>query len=221
MMMRFELVIGYVCLMGAALAAPIGETFQDNRDAILSKATTIVGETVFSVGRARSSRKVGDDIGFSKAALFAYGNLDRLNFERADWPESVKPEERGAVWKAYRAANPFALTVGGGQRIYQEKPQAEHFLLVMAFPRNRVVLPRVTQSELLPFVNAYRQGRKALERELSRDEGGDDMPNSPLNVETNSFETEAWNPIRGAQITPGVPSPTNKITENFDEALML
>lgn len=221
MTMRFDLVIGYVFSMGVAMAAPIGEAFQANRDAILSKATTIFGETVFSVGRARSSRKMGDDIGFSKAALFAYGNLDRLNFERADWPESVKPEERGAVWKAYRAANPFALTVEGGQRIYQEMPQAEHFLLVMAFPRDHVILPRVTKSELLPYVNAYRQAQKKFENELMQEKGGETVTSGPLGGEMKNTEMEPLDPIRGAQITPAASPPANKKTENFDEDLML
>lgn len=220
MTMRFNFFAACLILAEVALATSAQKLFQANRDAILAGTTTVVGDAVFSVGRAKSSRLAGDDIGFSKAALFAYGNLDRLNFERADWPEDVEDAEKGAIWKAYREKIPFALSMEGGVRIYREKTQDECFLMVMAFPKGQVLMPRVTKIVLRSFVDAYRQ-RQTAKASISLQETGNPCATNCVSGGEKSNEAQEFNPIRGARIVPVDPTPTIRKTETLDEDLMM
>lgn len=219
-MMRFNFLVAALILAEVALATSAQNLFQANRDAILAGTTTVVGDAVFSVGRAKSSRLAGDDIGFSKAALFAYGNLDRLNFERADWPEDVEDAEKVAVWKVYREGMPFALSIEGGVRVYREKTQDECFLMVMAFPREQVLMPRVAKTVLRSFVDDYRQSQTAKAR-ISLQEAGNPCETNCVSGGEKSNEAQKFNPIRGARIVPIDPAPTIRKTETLDEDLMM
>lgn len=216
-MMRFNFLAAALILAEVALATSAQNLFQANRDAILAGTTTVVGDAVFSVGRAKSSRLAGDDTGFSKAALFAYGNLDRLNFERADWPEDVEDAEKGAVWKAYRGKVPFALSMEGGTRIYREKTQDECFLMVMAFPKAQVLMPQTTAAALRPFINGCRQRQGSNAHVLPQEAGA----NLETNCGSGGDETQKLNPVGGTQIVPAALAPTMQKTESLDEDLML
>lgn len=220
MTMRFNFFAACLILAEVALATSVQDLFQSNRDTVLAGSTTVIGDTVFSVGRAKSSRWTGDDIGFSKAALFAYSNLDHLNFEQADWPEDVKVSEKSAVWKAYREKMPFMLSIEGGMRVYREKTQDTCFLMVMAFPKEQVLMPRATEITLRPFIDDYRRRQKANACVLSQD-GVNLFETNRVSRGEMPNETQKLNPVRGARIVPVDPAPTIRKTESLDEDLML
>jgi len=207
-MMRFNHIACLILLTGVSQATPVQEIFIANRADILSRSTTVVGDYVFTVGKAKSSAKAGDQIGYSKASLIAYDNLDRLNYDRAGWGSDVTKDERAAVWKSYRSTRPFTLTIEGGQRVHQEKPQNENFLVVMVFPQERVLLPPVSDSELKPFVDRFRSEKKALEAAVEQELAKHNVTNSNSNkkvvsaVSTKNGDLDKFDPIRGAKITP-------------------
>ena len=164
-MMRFNALFGMLLLTGSAFAGSVGEVFKANRADILSRPVTVIDESVFTVGKAKSSEKAGTAVGFSKAAAFACGNLDRLNYDRAEWPSDITADEKGIVWKLYRTEHPFALKVEGGFRVCEEKTAPENYLVVIAFPKSKVWLPRVSAAELKLVVSQVRSksaaGKKA------------------------------------------------------------
>lgn len=204
MKMRFDAIfvaVGIILLAGAVDAVPAHQAFIENRVAILSRPVSVVEDYVFTVGRAKSSPTAGDDIGYSKAAMFAYDNLDRLNFERAAWPEDVTMAEKSKAWRVYRSGNPFLLTIEGGQRIYQENSQPDRYLVVMSFPKEAVLLPPVETNVLRPIIERFRA-------EVSVHE-------TPHSVDSR------LDPIRGATILHLSDEQEVKIIENFDEDLFL
>ena len=131
MRMRFNLTIFGMILAGVAFATPVQETFELNKEKILAGTTSIIDDFVFSVGRVRQTLRAGDEIGFSKAALLAYSNLDLLNFKSAQWPASVSAEERKAAWMIYRSKHPLGFTIEGGQRVCSSKKDKDKYLVVM------------------------------------------------------------------------------------------
>ena len=88
-MTRFDLMVFAMILAGIAFAVPVQETFESNREKILAESTSVIGDLVFSVGRAKQTLRAGDEVGFSKAATLAFANLDLLNFKNVQWPASV------------------------------------------------------------------------------------------------------------------------------------
>ena len=168
MRMRFNLTIFGMILAGVAFAAPVQETFESNREKILAEATSIIGDFVFSVGRAKQAVRAGDEIGFSKAALLAYSNLDILNFKSAQWPASVSAEERKAAWMIYRSMHPFGLTIEGGQRVCSSKTDNDKYLVVMAFPRAKVFMDTPRREDLDAAILQYREEMKRIAEEAEK-----------------------------------------------------
>lgn len=199
--MRFNLIAACLFLAGVAQATPVQDIFANNKAVILSKPVTIIDDYVFSVGRAKSSPKAGDEVGYSKAALIAYSNLDRLNFDQAEWPNDTTNDERSMAWRLYREANPFTLTIEGGQRIYRDCLQNEFFLIVMAFPKGYVLLPPVNGAILKPLIDNIRSEKDGLD--------------APVDSKATI------DPIRDAIITPISSDSGANMTEVFDEELML
>lgn len=167
-MMRFNLAACAMILAGTAFAVPVQETFELNKEKILAEATSVIGDFVFSVGRAKQTLRVGDEIGFSKAATLAYGNLDLLNFKRARWSASVSAEEKKAAWMIYRSKHPFSLTIEGGQRVYSNKTDDDKYLVVMSFPREKVFMDTPRAEDLDVAVSQYREELKRMAEEVKR-----------------------------------------------------
>ena len=201
MTMRFNFIVACIFLAGVAQATPAQDVFAGNMADILSRPVTVIDGYVFAVGRAKSSARAGDEIGYSKAALLAYSNLDYLNFQKAEWPEDATKDEQTAAWKLYRQENPFSLTIEGGQRIYWDKPQQENFLMVMVFPKDSVLLTPVHMSVLKQYIDSIRGTTSAL----------DEPVDCSLQI----------NPIRGATIRPISDDSGTNMTEVFDEEMML
>lgn len=166
--MRFDLVVLGVILAGTAFAVPVQETFASNKEKILVESTSIIGDWVFSVGRTQQTLRAGDEIGFSKAAVLAYSNLDILNFKSAQWPASVSVEERKAAWMIYRSKYPFGLTIEGGQRIYSSKTDKDKYLVVMAFPRAKVFMDTPRHEDLDAAIAQYREELKRIAEEVEK-----------------------------------------------------
>ena len=166
--MRFDLVVFGVILAGAAFAVPVQETFASNKEKILVESTSIIGDWVFSVGRTKHTLRAGDEIGFSKAALLAYSNLDLLNFKSVQWPASVSAEERKAVWMIYRSKHPFGLTIEGGQRVCSIKTDKDKYLVIMAFPRAKVFMDSPQRENLEAAISQYREELKRMEEEAEK-----------------------------------------------------
>lgn len=168
MRMRFDLVVLGVILAGTAFAVPVQETFASNKEKILVESTSIIDDWVFSVGRTKQTLRAGDEIGFSKAAVLAYSNLDLLNFMSAQWPFSVNAEERKAAWMIYRSKHPFSLTIDGGQRVYSSKTDKDKYLVVMAFPSARVFMNPPRREDLDAAISQYRDELKRMTEEAAK-----------------------------------------------------
>ena len=168
MRMRFDLVVLGVILAGAAFAVPVQEIFASNKEKILVESTSIIGDWVFSVGRNRQTLRAGDEIGFSKAALLAYSNLDLINFKSAQWPASVSAEERKAAWMIYRSKHPLGFTIEGGQRVCSSKTDKDKYLVVMAFPRAKVFMDTPRQEDLDSAISQYREELRRIEEEAEK-----------------------------------------------------
>lgn len=166
--MRFNLAIFGMILAGTALAVPVQETFESNREKILAGAMSVIGDWVFSVGRTKQTLRAGDEVGFSKAAMLAYANLDLLNFKSAPWPASVGADERKAAWLIYRGRHPFRLTIEGGQRVCSRKTGKDRYLVVMAFPRAGVFADAPQREDLDAAVAQCREELKKLAEEMEK-----------------------------------------------------
>lgn len=167
-MTRFDLMVFAMILAGIAFAVPVQETFESNREKILAESTSVIGDWVFSVGRAKQTLRAGDEVGFSKAATLAYANLDLINFKSAQWPALVGPEEKNAAWMIYRSRHPFSLTIDGGQRVCSCKTGKAQYLVVMAFPRARVFTDVPQREELEVAISLYREEMKKVAEEMAR-----------------------------------------------------
>ena len=163
--MRFNVLMGMLLLAGSVAAETAGEVFEANRTNILARAVSVIGETVFTVGKAKSDDRLGTAVGLDKAAMFAYDNLDRLNYDRAEWPADMTSHEKSLAWNLYRVEHPFELKVAGGFRVYEKKTGPGLYLVVIAFPKSKVWLPRVSAAELKPVISQARSksaaGKKA------------------------------------------------------------
>ncbi len=162
MKMRFDFsrlcaTIALLLLTGSVSADPVREIFNANRDLILSQKVTTVADKIFTVGKAKSSRKAGDSIGYSKATMFAYGNIEVLNFNKAEWPNDITEEEKRIVWRRYRSQNPAKYTLSNGTQVHKERTEGENYLVVLAFPEDAVKRECVKKSALLPILTAYRK----------------------------------------------------------------
>ena len=166
--MRFNLAIFGMILAGTALAVPVQETFESNREKILAGAMSVIGDCVFSVGRTKQTLRAGDEVGFSKAATLAYANLDLLNFKSAPWPASVGADERKAAWLIYRGRHPFRLTIEGGQRVCSRKTGKDRYLVVMAFPRAGVFADAPQREDLDAAISQYREELKRIAEEMEK-----------------------------------------------------
>jgi len=154
--LRLCAISAIVFLMGSAGADPIGDVFAANRDLILSQKITTVANRVFTVGKAKSSRKAGEEIGYSKAAMFAYGNIEFLNFNRAEWPEDITADEKKAVWRRYREQCPAKYTLEGGMRVHRERSEGENYLVVLSFPDDAVKTESAKRCVLSRILSGYR-----------------------------------------------------------------
>ena len=201
-MMHFKAFAAAFLLAGSAVAVPAGEVFETNRADILARSVSVIGETVFSVGKAKSSEKAGTAVGFSKAAVLACGNLDRLNYDRAQWPSDIAVGEKSIVWKLYRADHPFVVKVEGGFRVFEEKTASENYLVVMAFPKSQVLLPPVSESALRKILAKVRAKVAAQAAPL--------VTNA---VESSSPSVQSPGPVQA--------SPTIQEMETLDEDMML
>lgn len=214
--MRFNVFVTALFLAGSAVAVPAGEVFEANRADILARSVSVIDETVFSVGKAKSSEKAGTSVGFSKAAVLACGNLDRLNYDRAQWPSDMTADEKSIVWKLYRAEHPFAVKIEGGSRVCEEKTGSENYLVVMAFPKSQVCLPTVSTSELQKILTQIRAEVSAAVSTLSQTNALVSVRTSPL--ETNAVKS-ASRPVQFS--SPVQVSPTIQKMETLDEDMML
>ena len=167
-MTRFDLMVFAMILAGIAFAAPVQETFESNREKILAESTSVIGDWVFSVGRAKQTLRAGDEVGFSKAATLAFANLDRLNFKNVQWPASVETDEKKVVWIIYRSEHPFGLTIEGGQRVYSNKTDNDKYLVVMAFPRAKVFMDTPRREDIEAAISQYRDELKRMAEEANR-----------------------------------------------------
>ena len=165
MMMRFDLMFFGMILAGATFAAPVQETFELNKEKILAEASSVIGDFVFSVGRAKQTLRAGDEIGFTKAATLAFANLDLLNFQNVQWPASVSIDEKKAAWMIYRSKHPFDLTIEGGQRVYSSKTDSDKYLVVMSFPREKVFMDAPCREDLDAAISQYRKELKRMAKE--------------------------------------------------------
>ena len=166
--MRFNLAISGMILAGAAFAVPCQEAFELNKENILAETASAVGEWVFSVGRARQTLRVGDEIGFSKAATLAFANIDLLNFKKAEWPALASEDEKNAAWVIYRSRHPFGLTIEGGHRVHACKTGNGKYLVVMAFPRASVFADTPLREDLCMALSQYRDELKKMEGEVAK-----------------------------------------------------
>ena len=207
MMMRFNLAVCAMILTGAAFAAPVQETFESNKEKILAEATSVIGDLVFSVGRAKQTLRAGDEIGFTKAATLAFANLDLLNFKNVQWPASVCADEKNAAWMIYRSKHPFGLTIEGGQRVYSSKTGNDKYLVVMSFPCEKVFMDAPRREDIDAAISQYREELKRLTEEAER---------IAERRATNRLD------VQNAQIEGRVDdNGTVKRHENFDADLML
>lgn len=213
--MRFNVFVFALLLAGPAVAVPAGEVFEMNRADILVRSVSVLGEAVFSVGKAKSSEKAGTAVGFSKAAAFACENLDRLNYDRAQWPSDITSDEKAIVWKLYRAEHPFQLKVEGGFRVCEEKTASENYLVVMAFPKSQVFLPPVPGPELQKILAQVRAEVASAVSTLNRTNVQVSAQASPL--VTNAVESSA---VSSPTLKPVQVSPTIKKMETIDEDMM-
>ena len=168
MRMRFNLAFFGMILAGVAFAAPVQESFESNKERILAEATSVIGDSVFSVGRAKQTLRAGDEIGFTKAATLAFANLDLLNFQNVQWPASVSADEKKAAWMIYRSKHPFDLTIEGGQRVYSSKTDNDKYLVVMSFPREKVFMDTPHREDIDEAISQYREELKRIAEEAER-----------------------------------------------------
>ena len=213
--MRSKVFVTALLLAGSAVAVPAGEVFKANRAEILARSVLVVGETVFSVGKSKSSEKAGTSVGFSKAAAFACGNLDRLNYDRAQWPSDITADEKSIVWRLYRTEHPFLVKVEGGSRVCEEKTAPQNYLVVMAFPKAQVCLPPVPMFELQKILTQVRAEIDAAVSTLSPTNASVSVQMPPS--ETNAVESLA---VSDQPANPVQVSPTILKMETLDEDMM-
>ncbi len=199
--MRFETILLFAFLTGSATAVPAFESFASNRVEILSGVVFDAGEYVFATGRAKSPSKAGDDIGYSKAEVLAYDNLDRINFERSEWPDDATPEERAAAWLSYRAKHRFSVEAEGVQRVFSGKSGNEMFLSVLAFPKDSIALRPAPAEDLKLEIEKARAERRTREISPNDTRPGpeDDVRGTATNTPPPHLE---FDPLRGVEITP-------------------
>ena len=154
-----------------ACSASAQELFLANQELVLSQKATLVENRLFAVGRVKSNSRLGDSIGFDKAALRAYQNVDWFLFKSAPWPSLVKEDECAILWEMYRLAAPFKAKVEGATRLLESREANDKFTVVLAIPIEEVKkLQRVSEEELLILLQHYRsytdvilkEGEKAI-----------------------------------------------------------
>lgn len=140
-----------------ACSASAQELFLANQELVLSQKATLVEDILFVVGRVKSNSRLGVPIGFDKAALRAYQNVDWFLFKSAPWPSLVKEDECAILWEMYRSAAPFKVKVEGATRLLESRDANDKFTVVLAIPIEEVKkLQRVSEEELLILLQHYR-----------------------------------------------------------------
>lgn len=218
--MRFNLVACLILLTGVAQATPVQESFIANRADILSRATTVVGDYVFSVGRATSPRNRGDAVGYTKAEEQAKWNLGDKYRDTAAWPSDILETEKTEAWIEYRSQRPERFSVMGMQRIQTKKTPPDNYMVVMSFPSDQINVPRPTPEALKSALDAVRE-RKRVAEERARKVAEEATRKARLaeGAEQNALKDEVSAPIAPKEVKPQA----DKIKEydNLDEDLML
>ena len=154
-----------------ACSASAQELFLANQELVLSQKATLVENRLFAVGRVKSNSRLGNSIGFDKAALRAYQNVDWFLFKSAPWPSLAKVDERAILWEMYRMTSPFNVQLEGVERVVESHEAKDKFTVVLAIPIEEVKkLQRVSEEELLILLQHYRsytdvilkEGEKAI-----------------------------------------------------------
>lgn len=216
--MFFKSILATVLLAGVVHATPAQELYQTNKTQILSQKASIVDGYIFLVGRANSSKKAGTEVGFNKAASFAFDNLDWLNFKQADWPAEIPQDERATVWTIYRMENPFKATVAEAERVAEVKRGSTQFTTVIAIPQHKANLPKVTRQELLQAAQQYKNAVAAIEaEERARREAEEKARREAEEKARREAEARAAAAAAAAQpapvATPAAPAPATPVVQ--------
>ena len=158
--------------LAATAAEPptASDVFVRHREAVLAGNAVPAEGWLFCVGRAKSDEKLGASVGFGKARMFAYDQIDKWLFGTAPWPADATLGERLAAWKRMRGGNPVALQ--GAQTIVEENPSPGLYLAVVAVPEAVAAAIRPGATALEGAVLAVREKPDSPSRSDSDDYPG-------------------------------------------------
>lgn len=149
-----------ICTALSAKADKAHDTFEANKDVILSRPVTVCGETAFAVGRARSSRNLGSAVGYAKAEEVAKWNIGDKYRAVAKWPTDILESEKAKAWLEYRCLHPERFTLTGMQRIWTKKTQPDTYIVVIGFPAVAINIPEPTTAELKKSLDIVRERKR-------------------------------------------------------------
>lgn len=133
------------------------EVFARHREAVLATRRKVAEGIVFCVGRAKSDDALGSSVGFGKAKSLAWGQADRWLFDTADWANDATAEERRVAWALLPPRD-----VSKGEAVFEDHPEPDRWLVVLAIPEKSAVAARPTPSALAA---ALAEARKRLDSE--------------------------------------------------------
>ena len=143
-----------------AASANEEDVFAGNKEVILSTNVVSTGGNVFCVGRALSEDRLGASIGFGKARLLAWMQFDHWCFATAPWPADATEEERRLVVATWPKSE---HSIQGASVVFETRPKAGRWLVVLAVPEKEAVAARPPQDALADALNAVRARRRDAE----------------------------------------------------------
>ena len=161
-MMRSKTIAGLVIMMVlSAFADRPHDLFKAHSDKILSSRITVIEDTTFIVGKAKSQGIGGDSVGWTKAESAAMWCLGDRFKETVQWPEGATEEEKKEAWAEYRASKINNFKVVSLQRVYSKKLPPDNYLLVLSAPSNTINVIPPSKGELNKALFKVRERMKA------------------------------------------------------------
>ena len=133
-------------------ADTIAEVFARNREAVLASRHMVCDGVVFCVGRAISEECRGSSAGLGKAKSLAWRQVDRWLFETVGWPADASTEERRTAWALLPPRD-----ISGGEAVFEEHPETDRWLVVIAIPETATAAAKPTPSALETALASARQ----------------------------------------------------------------
>ena len=195
----------------ARAAAPAGDAFQRNRDAILTADALAVDGHLYFVGRALSEDGRGSAVGFGKARALAWARLDRWLLETSPWPSDATDAERMRAWRLLRQEEPEPQAVAGAETVREERTESGRWLVVLSIPETTAASLRPSEIRLQTCIATARAQAAVAETDSSA------SPESAGGAMSGTDETPDDEPAepRGLWVEDGVTANETMSTDQF------